>query len=42
MKHLTPEQAHAALQTDPELLLIDCRTEIEFFYIGHPVGAVNI
>jgi rhodanese-related sulfurtransferase len=42
MKHLTPEQAHAALQRDADALLIDCRTEIEFYYIGHPVGAVNI
>ncbi len=23
-------------------LLIDCRTEIEFFYVGHPVDAINI
>ncbi len=42
MKHLTPTQAYEALQRNPEALLIDCRTEIEFFYVGHPVGAVNI
>ena len=42
MKHLTPEQAHAAMQRDPDALLVDCRTEIEFFFVGHPVGAVNI
>lgn len=42
MKQHTPRQAFEILQSDPEALLIDCRTEIEFFYVGHPVGAVNI
>ncbi|MFY8121942.1 MAG: rhodanese-like domain-containing protein, partial [Burkholderiaceae bacterium] len=42
MKHLTPAEAYARLQREPDALLIDCRTEIEFFYVGHPVGAVNI
>ena len=30
------------MQRDPDALLVDCRTEIEFFYVGHPVGALNI
>lgn len=42
MKHLTPTEAYESLQRDPDALLVDCRTEIEFFYVGHPVGAVNI
>jgi rhodanese-related sulfurtransferase len=42
MKHVTPTEAYAILQRDPEALLIDCRTEIEFFYVGHPLNAVNI
>lgn len=42
MKHLTPKQAHAFLQARPEAVLIDCRTEMEFFYVGHPVGAVHV
>ena len=42
MKHVTPTEAYAILQRDPEALLIDCRTEIEFFYVGHPPNAVNI
>ena len=42
MKHVTPTEAYAILQRDPEALLIDCRTEIEFFYVGHPLDAVNI
>ncbi len=42
MDHLTPQQAHEVLGTSPNTLLIDCRTEFEFFYVGHPVDAINI
>ena len=42
MKHITPTEAHRIQIDDPQALLIDCRTEIEFFYVGHPVGAINI
>ena len=42
MKHLKPAEAHAFLQQRPDALLVDCRTEMEFFYVGHPVGAVHI
>jgi rhodanese-related sulfurtransferase len=42
MKHVTPTEAYAILQRDPDALLVDCRTEIEFFYVGHPPNAVNI
>ncbi len=42
MKHLTPAETYEALQANPNALLIDTRTEIEFYYVGHPVGAINI
>lgn len=42
MKHVKPEEAYEILQKDAAALLIDCRTEIEFFYVGHPTGALNI
>lgn len=42
MKHLTPKEAHAFLQAHPEALFVDCRTEMEYFYVGHPVGAVHV
>ena len=42
MKHLKPVEAHDYLQRHPDALLVDCRTEMEFFYVGHPVGAVHI
>jgi rhodanese-related sulfurtransferase len=42
MRHINPKQAFDLLQRDPDALLVDCRTEIEFLYVGHPTGAINI
>ncbi|MDE1947960.1 MAG: rhodanese-like domain-containing protein [Burkholderiales bacterium] len=42
MDHLTPEKAYEILQGDANTLLVDCRTEVEFYYVGHPVGSINI
>lgn len=42
MEHLHPRQAWEALQASPNTLLIDCRTSVEFYYVGHPVDAINI
>ena len=42
MENLHPKKAFEILQASPNTLLIDCRTEAEFFYVGHPVDAVNI
>jgi len=42
VKHVTPREAFESLAANPESLLIDCRSEIEFFYVGHPVGAVHV
>ncbi|ENO88055.1 rhodanese-like domain-containing protein [Thauera linaloolentis] len=42
MKHITPKAAHAFLQANPEALLIDVRSEIEYLFVGHPVGAIHV
>lgn len=42
MQHLDPLAAHAYLQANPEAVLVDCRTEIEHMYVGHPVGAEHV
>lgn len=42
MQHLDPQAAYAFMQQRPEALLVDCRTEIEFLYVGHPVGAEHV
>lgn len=42
MDNLDPAAAHALLQSDPRAVLVDCRTEIEHMYVGHPVGAEHV
>lgn len=42
MQHLDPQAAYDFLQNDARALLVDCRTEIEHFYVGHPAGAEHI
>jgi len=39
---LTPPQAWDFLQQNPGATLLDVRTALEYFYVGHPVGAVHI
>ena len=42
MDHLTPKQAHDFLASEPTAVFIDCRSEMEFLFVGHPVGAMMI
>ena len=42
MHHLNPKETFEYLAAHPEALLIDCRSEIEFFYVGHSVGAIHV
>ena len=42
MEHFKPKQAHAFLQANPDAVLIDVRSEVEFLFVGHPVGAVHV
>ncbi len=42
MQHLLPKAAAELLQTRPEAVLIDCRSEMEFLFVGHPQGAILI
>ena len=39
MKNLEPLQAHDFLQAHADALLIDCRSEMEYLFVGHPQGA---
>jgi rhodanese-related sulfurtransferase len=41
MKHLTPE-AHQFTIEHPDAVMIDCRSEMEFLFVGHPVGAHHV
>ncbi len=39
---LSPRDAWEKLRQDPRACLIDVRSSMEFLFVGHPVGAVNI
>ncbi len=42
MLELDPPAAYRFLQAHPAAVLVDCRTEIEHFYVGHPAGAEHV
>jgi len=42
MKDVAPKEAHDILKRDPDALLVDCRSEIEYLFVGHPVGALHV
>jgi rhodanese-related sulfurtransferase len=37
-----PKEAYALLEARPEAVLIDCRSEMEFLFVGHPKDAIHI
>lgn len=39
---LSPRAAHELLSTEPQSVLVDVRSSMEFLMIGHPVGSVHI
>lgn len=41
-KGLTPQQAWNLLQEDPQAVLVDIRSTMEYLFVGHPKGAVLI
>ena len=42
MKHLTAREAHEFLAATPHAVFIDCRSEMEYLFVGHPVGALHV
>jgi len=42
MLDLTPRQAHELLGQQPDAVFIDCRSEAEYLFVGHPAGAVHV
>jgi rhodanese-related sulfurtransferase len=42
MKLLSPLQAHTFLQDHPNAIFMDIRSFAEFWFVGHPVGAVSV
>ena len=42
MKHLLPKEAQKFVRTTPEALFIDCRSDPEYFFVGHAVGSMHV
>jgi rhodanese-related sulfurtransferase len=42
MEHLEPKTAHRYLKEHPDALFVDCRSEMEYMFVGHPIGAMMI
>ncbi len=42
MRSFKPEEALQFLKNNPSAVLIDVRSEIEFLFVGHPVGAIHV
>lgn len=42
MDHLKPKEAYDFLHKNPNAVFVDCRSEMEFLFVGHPVGAIMI
>lgn len=42
VRSLNPEQAWQFIQDNPQALLVDVRSNMEFLFVGHPVGAIHV
>ena len=42
MKNLQPQEAWQFVQSQPSVLFVDVRMEIESLYVGRPPGVVNV
>jgi len=42
VKTLSPTEAYKLLQEHPNALFVDVRSNMEFLFVGHPVGAIHI
>lgn len=38
----TPDKAHKLIQDDPRTIFVDIRSNMEYLFVGHPVGVVHI
>lgn len=42
IKRVTPTEAWRILKQDPQAVLIDVRSKVEFDYVGHPANALHV
>jgi rhodanese-related sulfurtransferase len=42
MDHLTPKETFEFLSKHPDSLFIDCRSDAEYFFVGHALGSMHV
>lgn len=42
IKRVTPTEAWRILSADSQAVLLDVRSKVEYDYVGHPAGALNV
>jgi len=42
IKEISPQQAWEILEAEPQAILLDVRTSMEYEYVGHPLNALHI
>ena len=42
VRGISPQEAWDYLQRNPRALLIDVRSNMEYLFVGHPVGAIHV
>lgn len=42
VKSVAAKEAQSILDTNPRAVMIDVRSNMEFLFIGHPTGAINV
>ncbi len=42
MQHLTPKEAFEFLKQHSDAVFVDCRSEMEYLFVGHPKGAILV
>ena len=42
VQHISATRAYELIQEEPATAFIDVRSDMEYLFIGHPIGAVNI
>jgi rhodanese-related sulfurtransferase len=42
VKEISPQQAWEILEAEPQAVLLDVRTSMEYEYVGHPLNALHV
>ena len=42
IKEISPQQAWEILEAEPQAVLLDVRTSMEYEYVGHPLNALHV